>query len=142
MRRQLQGFTDERGFTLVEMLAVMLIIGVLAALAIPAFFGQSLKARDASVKQAADTARTAIELIGKENGSYLGVTAADLRAEESTLSGVTLNEPLATVNTYTLGVVSSTGTGFSVSLDAGGLLDFDCAPRSTGGCPVDGNWSG
>lgn len=41
---------DEDGFTLVELLVVMLTIGILATIAIPTFFTQSGKARDAGTK--------------------------------------------------------------------------------------------
>jgi prepilin-type N-terminal cleavage/methylation domain-containing protein len=139
VRRHLNNLTDERGFTLVELLTVMLIIAVLAGLAIPAFFSQSTKARDAEAKQGLGTARMAIELIERETGSYAGITTADLEAEERTLVNVALNEPATTIDTYTLEVVSSSGATFSVSREAEGL-DFDCVPRDTGGCPLDGNW--
>ena len=69
---------DESGFTLVELLVVMLILGLLAAIAIPAFFSQRDKARDAEAKSAVRTAQTAIETYATDNdGSYAGA-ASDL----------------------------------------------------------------
>ena len=64
---------DESGFTLVELLVVMLILGLLAAIAIPAFFNQRDKARDAEAKSAVRTAQTAIETYATDHdGKYTG----------------------------------------------------------------------
>ena len=69
--------SEESGFTLVELLVVMLIIGLLAAIAIPAFFNQRDKAYDANAKEQARTAETAMETYATDNGGvYTGVTTA------------------------------------------------------------------
>ena len=141
MKRTLRNLSDQGGFTLVELLVVMLMLTILIAIAVPAFFGQSAKAQDAEAKQGLATARMAIELIEREKRSYADITTADLAAQERSLVNVTLNEPITTPNTYTLEVVSSSGSTFSVSRDPDGVLDFDCAPRDTGGCPLDGDWA-
>ena len=58
---------DESGFTLVELLVVMLILGLLAAIAIPAFFNQRDKAKDADAKALVRTAETAMETYATDN---------------------------------------------------------------------------
>jgi prepilin-type N-terminal cleavage/methylation domain-containing protein len=57
----------ELGFTLVELLLVMLILGLLAAIAIPSFFRESDKAVDSSAKAQAKTAELAIEIYATED---------------------------------------------------------------------------
>src|SRR5215211_2216927 len=78
---------DESGFTLVELLVVMLILGLLAAIAIPAFFNQRDKAKDSDAKASVRTAQTAMETYSTDNeGSYGGADDTALEAIEPTLA--------------------------------------------------------
>ncbi len=62
---------------------MILIIGVLAAIAIPAFASQKGKAADAQAKELARTAETTAETIATDNnGEYTKVTAAELNKYE------------------------------------------------------------
>jgi type IV pilus assembly protein PilA len=135
---------DESGFTLVELLVVMLILGLLAAIAIPAFFNQRDKARDAQAKTYARTAETAAETIATDNnGVYSGaggVTVANLENVEETLTGATLAVSNVTDDTYTVTATSDTGNTFSITRQAGGTTLLECDDPGTAGCPSDGFW--
>lgn len=59
-----------RAFSLVELVVVVLIVGILAAVAAPKMFDTSTKARESATKASLSVVRNAIELYYSENASY------------------------------------------------------------------------
>lgn len=137
---------SESGFTLVELLVVMLILGLLAAIAIPAFFNQRDKAADAEAKTTAKTTQTAMETFATDNsGNYTGVTLGALQTIEPTIQS-TAAQPVTVGSTaakvYTIDVGSSVaGQTFSINRAATGAVTYPCTVANKGGCPT-GGWGG
>ena len=135
---------SESGFTLVELLVVMLILGLLAAIAIPTFFNQRDKAQDSDAKVEARTAETAMETYATDNGgNYAGADADDLHAIEPTLPGnggsLAVSYPGGNA-LYRVTATSDTTNTFSITRNSDGTKSLTCAPPSTDGCPAGGTW--
>jgi prepilin-type N-terminal cleavage/methylation domain-containing protein len=132
----------ESGFTLVELLIVMLVAGILATIAIPAFGDSASKARDARAKETAHYAYTAMQTCAAESlTGYAGCNAAALRALDPTLPGSpTLKVNGLAADAYTIVVQSNPPSQkFKVKLK-NGLITFPCTKKDTGGCPHSADW--
>ena len=66
-----------KGFTLVELVVVILILGILAGVAAPKMFNTSAKATDNGLKQTLGIVRDAIELYQSQNGGALPTLQRD-----------------------------------------------------------------
>lgn len=135
--------TEERGFTLVELLVVLIIIGLLAAIVIAAFANQQDKAHDADAKTHARSAQTAMESFYVDMKSYAGVTRADLEEQQTSLKNASnLAIVTATSNEYEIEIASDSTNPvtFRVHRLPTGTIERSCSPASTGGCQPGGIW--
>ena len=141
MRRRIAA-TD--GFTLVEILVVILIIGILAVVGLAAFLHQRAKAEDANAKVLVTTAAKAMAVWHTEHGDYSGADPAGLTSIEPSLSRAPSLAVTAAADTYTVSVDSTAGTDGGGTFTLGHRGDGDdvrtCTNAGKGACASDGTW--
>jgi type II secretory pathway pseudopilin PulG len=129
---------------MIELLTVIVVLGALVGIAVPAFFQHRDRARDAQAQASARAAQSAAMEIAQQNDGRFdgpeGVTVLNLVALDGSLEEVDLTVPLALAETYTLRVQSDTGNTFDVTQNDDGSVDLTCASADAAGCPADGTW--
>lgn len=87
MLKQLQERREnEDGFTLIELMVVVLIIAILIAIAVPTFLGARERAQDRATQSNLRNALTAGKVIYADDGDYTGLTAATIANVEPALT--------------------------------------------------------
>jgi len=100
IRSRLDG-SSEQGFTMIELLVVLIIIGILLAIAVPSYLGFRDRAANNEVKANLRTALPVAREYYEDNGTYVGMTPAALVAIDSAVSS-TLTVPSAETGSYCL----------------------------------------
>ncbi|MFH0926274.1 MAG: prepilin-type N-terminal cleavage/methylation domain-containing protein [bacterium] len=111
-------YLASRGFTLIELVMVIAIIILLAAIIIPRYAGQTANARIASTKSSLENLRSALELCNSQTGFYPATLAplvanGYLRAiPPEMLSGTANNGVVAAAGGAGVRNDGATGTGW------------------------------
>jgi prepilin-type N-terminal cleavage/methylation domain-containing protein len=133
---------DASGFSFIELLVVILILGILAAIAIPSFATQTSRAVDTQAKTLARTAQLTAETIAIDNsGGYEKVTTMELNKYEPTIqivastSEVYLSGATSSRTDYSVTAKAPNGDEFKISRNATGEVTRNCvSPVTKTGC--------
>ncbi len=100
---------QESGFTIVELLIVIVVIGILAALVLNTFQGVQARARDTERTTDINALHTQYEVFFNDNGNYPTFAQAGVAANFPGLDAEALNDPNG--NALQNGAVPATGAG-------------------------------
>lgn len=143
--------SGESGFTLVELLVVVLIIGILSAIVIPSLLQRRASAGDAAAKELVHSAQQAALNYGLSSG-YGAMTPAALKSIDSAIN-TAANGDAVLVNAapsaggYLLTVVSSSADTFNLTTTNGAVTrsctvsagNGNTSTNTGGGCR-SGTW--
>ena len=122
---------EESGFTLIELLVVLIIIAVLLAIAVPSYLGFRDRAQNRAAEANVRSAIPAAEAYYSDNGTYTGMTVAELKEIDQGLK-VTAVKVAADGKSYCLqatdtGKAAPANVTKSVNNPGGDIADGACA---------------
>ncbi len=98
----------QKGFTLIELMIVVAIIGILAAVAIPAYSNYTKKAKFQEVVQATQAIKTAVEVCASDLGTLTGCDAGSQGIPADITTSGAAGKYVASVETAAGGAITAT----------------------------------
>ena len=127
---------EDKGFTLIELMVVVLIIAILLAIAIPTFLGAQNKAKDRSAQSSARNALTNAKTIYADGGDYtvaVGGAGLALQLSEPSLTFVVAGSASADPKTVSVNAVDKDTWYAAVWSDAGNCFYIKDSVATGGG---------
>jgi type IV pilus assembly protein PilA len=151
MLESIRKLRDDDGFTLIELMVVVLIIAILIALAVPTFLGLRNRAQDRSAQSDLRNGFTAVKAFYTDLESYAGFDAADGEAIEPSLTWADSATPAigpvgvagVTATTVVLNRQSASGQSFCLADDTsatGGIARGVGSAATYAACDALTNW--
>ncbi|MGH2710126.1 MAG: type IV pilin protein [Actinomycetota bacterium] len=140
---------DQDGFTLIELMVVILIIAILIAIAIPTFLGLRQRAQNRAAQSNLRNAMTAAKAFYTDNETYVGFTEAVAEGIEPSLNFNTGAASVANqvsirdlaAGTVALSTLSASGTVYCIAETAPGTTGEGTGEAATAAaCVATADW--